>query len=86
MKGENVGRDQYDFIQNGKGERSNLSPFIFLRAQGHRPYTNRSPLNGLSPVVLRSCLLCLLCFCGKFAFALLGQAQGLSLRVMVARL
>ena len=56
MKGENVGRSQYDFIQNEKGERSNLSPFIFLRAQGHRPYTNRSPLNGLSPVVHRSWL------------------------------
>ena len=34
MKGENVGRDQYDFIQYGKGERLDLSPFIFWRAQG----------------------------------------------------
>lgn len=33
MKGESVGRSQYDFIQYGKGERSNLSPFIFC---GHR--------------------------------------------------
>ena len=41
------------------GRRPPLSPLascIFGRAQGHRPYTYRSPLNGLSPVAPRSWL------------------------------
>ena len=40
-----------DIPNTAKNPCQTVTSCIFGRAQGHRPYTHRSPLNGLSPVV-----------------------------------